>query len=80
MLYGVRFYIRVKRPNQLNFVIAGARFFSSSRSRDWPTDSPIQWVAETLSPGFESDHSRRSSSEVKNTRIYTSNHSFALMP
>jgi hypothetical protein len=48
-----------------------------SRPALGPTQPPIQWVPEVLTPGVkrldhEADHSLPSSAEVKNARSYTS--------
>jgi hypothetical protein len=51
-------------------------FFTASRLAMGPTQPPIQWVPETLSPGVnrhgrEADHSPPTSSEVKKIWICT---------
>jgi hypothetical protein len=51
-------------------------FSTSSRPALGPTQPPIQWVMGALSPGVkrpgrEADHSPPTSSEIKNTWIYT---------
>jgi hypothetical protein len=53
------------------------RIFPSPRRRLGPTQPPIQWVLEALSPrikrpGREADHSPPTSAEVKKMWIYTS--------
>jgi hypothetical protein len=52
-------------------------FSTASRLALGPTQPPIQWILEALSPGpkrpgREGDHSRPSSAEVKNAWRYTS--------
>jgi hypothetical protein len=52
-------------------LIPGSARFLSSPQRLGPTQSPIQWVTEALSPGLkrqwrETDHSPPSSAEIKN--------------
>jgi hypothetical protein len=59
-------------------------FSTSSRQALGPTQLPIQWVPETLSPGVkrlghEADHSPRTSAEVKKMWIYTSTPLYAFM-
>jgi hypothetical protein len=51
-------------------------FSISSRPAPWPTHLTIQWVSGAFSlggkwPGRETDHSPRTSAEVKKTWIYT---------
>jgi hypothetical protein len=60
----------------------GKIFLPSIRFRPilGPTQPPIQWVSETLSPrvkrpGREADHSPPTSAKIKNTWIYTSTYS-----
>jgi hypothetical protein len=60
-------------------VLVGSRTSSSPCRSDWlrPTQPPIQWVLEALSPGVkrterEVDHSPPTSTEVKKTWIHTS--------
>jgi hypothetical protein len=59
-------------------------FSASSRSALGPTQSPIQWVPGSLSPGVKrsgrgADHSPPTSAEVKKIRIYASIPPYALM-
>jgi hypothetical protein len=51
----------------------------SSPSRLGPTQSPIQWVPEVLSPRREADHSSPTSAHVKKMWIYTSSPPYAFM-
>jgi hypothetical protein len=55
----------------------GFLLFTASRSALGPTQPPLQWVPEALSPevkqpGREADHSPPSSAEGKNAWRYTS--------
>jgi hypothetical protein len=59
----------------------GLKIFSSPRR---PTQPPLQWVPEALSPGIkrqrrEADHSPQSRAEIKKTWIYTSTPPYAFM-
>jgi hypothetical protein len=59
-------------------------FSTSSRPALGPTQLPIQWVPEALSPGVkrpgrEADHSPNTSAKVKKMWIYTSTLPYALM-
>jgi hypothetical protein len=72
--------VRVRVP-------VGARIFTSPRRHRpalGPTQPPIQWVRESLSPGVkrpgrEADHSPPTSAEVKKTWVYTSTPPYVFM-
>jgi hypothetical protein len=59
-------------------------FSTSSRPALGPTQPPIQWISEALSPGIkrpgrEDDHSPPTSAEVKKVWIYISTPPYAFM-
>jgi hypothetical protein len=59
-------------------------FSTSSRPVLWPTQPPVQSVSGSCSPeikrpGREADHSPPTSTEVKNTWIYTSTFPYAVV-
>jgi hypothetical protein len=68
------------RPRSRSSSTGGVRnflFSTSSRPALGPTQPPIQWVPQALSPGVkrrgrEADHSPPISAEVKKTCVYTS--------
>jgi hypothetical protein len=66
-------------------VLVASRIFSTlSRSALGPTQPPMQWVWEALSPGVErqehdADHSPPTSAEVKKTWIYKSTPPYVFM-